>query len=213
MTDDGREDHGSRRPVPLRPLGALVDERVSGLQARYRNNRSSGVSDLAALRRASTAEPGADPRIWELTLAGIPTPAGAGDEPTAEERAAHAALTLYAVHQQSQSLPMHVPGQGLGRSVRTLGQRPGAEAAVRRRFEALGTAATFAELMQHARGLIRQLRSAAIPLDYGQLADDLVALQSPAHAPRVRLRWGRDYHRAPSAETGPSPSAATKETA
>ena len=136
MTDDGRADHGSRRPVPLRPLGALVDERVSGLQARYRNNRSSGVSDLAALRRASTAEPGADPRIWELTLAGIPTPAGAGDEPTAEERAAHAALTLYAVHQQSQSLPMHVPGQGsAGRCARWVsapGPKPPSAAGSRR---------------------------------------------------------------------------------
>jgi CRISPR system Cascade subunit CasB len=185
---------------PLRAIGHVVDSRVAALQERYRRNTSGGVSDLAALRRAATESPGADPRVWELTLAGLPVEPGAGDEPTDTERAVHAAMTLYAVHQQSQAAPMHRGGYGMGRSVRLLGERTNAKDAVRRRFEALGTAATFAELMQHSRGLVRQLRSAAIPLDYGQFADDLVALQSPAGADGVRLRWGRDYHRARPAD-------------
>jgi CRISPR system Cascade subunit CasB len=191
---------GSTRRTPLRAVGRLVDVRIAALQERYRHNTSGGVSDLAALRRAATEEPGADPRVWGLTLAGVPVEAGAGEEPTDAERAVHAAMTLYAVHQQSQPEGMHRPGYGLGRSVRILGRRIDNEDAVRRRFEALGTAATFAELMQHSRGLVRQLRSEAIPLDYGQLADDLVALQSPTGADRVRLRWGRDYHRARPAD-------------
>lgn len=200
MSDvDGAPLELHRRPfrrVPLHQAGRLVDERIAALQERYRANTSSGVSDLAALRRAATAEPGADPRVWELTLAGLPVEAGVGDEPTDAERAVHAAMTLYAVHQQSQRDRMHRAGHGLGRAVRALGREIGNEDAVRRRFEALGTAATFAGLMQHSRGLVRQLRGAAIPLDYGQFADDLLALQSPVRAGAVRLRWGRDYHRA-----------------
>jgi len=194
---------GARR-VPLRRLGTLVDERVRDLQGRYRANLSTGVSDLAALRRASTAAPGSVPRVWELTLAGLDVPAGTSDEPTDDERAAHAALTLYAIHQQSQSAAMHRAGYGLGRSVRALvAPDRGNEKAVRRRFEALGTASTFAELMDHARGLVRQFRTAAVPLDYGRLADDLGVLQDPAAAAGVRLRWGREYHRArPAAAVG-----------
>lgn len=196
MTDGPRSSGDSRR-VPLRRLGTLVDQRVQDVQGRYRRNQSSGLADLAALRRANAAAPGSDPRVWELTVAGLDVPAGASDEPTDDERAAHAALTLYAIHQQSQTASMHRADYGLGRSVRALVLPDKSnEKAVRRRFEALGTASTFAELMEHARGLVRQLRSAAVPLDYGRLADDLVALQATATAAGVRLRWGREYHRA-----------------
>jgi CRISPR system Cascade subunit CasB len=208
-TSDAPDRPADARRVPLRRVGTLVDERVRDLQGRYRRNQSSGVSDLAALRRASTAAPGSDPRVWELTLAGLDVPAGTSDEPTDDERAAHAAMTLYAIHQQSQTASMHRAGYGLGRSVRLL-VRPDRsnEKAVRRRFEALGTASTFTELMDHARGLVRQLRSAAVPLDYGRLADDLAVLQDPFAAAPVRLRWGREYHRAQPADAAEAATAA-----
>lgn len=205
-TSDTPETTTDARRVPLRRLGTLVDKRVRNLQGRYRENLSDGVSDLAALRRASTAAPGSDPRVWELTVAGLDVPAGTPDEPTDDERAAHAALTLYAIHQQSQTASMHRAGHGLGRSVRALVLPDKSnEKAVRRRFESLGTASTFAELMDHARGLVRQLRSAAVPLDYGRLADDLAALQDPSAAAGVRLRWGREYHRTRSADAAAAP--------
>ncbi len=217
MSSDATGTDAASRPE-LGRLGALVDQRVRDLQGRYRRNESSGVADLAALRRAANVAPGSDPRVWELTVAGLDVPAEVGDEPTDQERAAHAALTLYAIHQQSQSLPMHRRGSGLGRSVRALiSPDRGNERAVRRRFEALGTASTFPELMEHARGLVRQLRSAGIPLDYGRLAEDLLALQAPSTAAGVRLRWGRDYHRARLAEAPniapPQPSAEPEENA
>lgn len=201
------------RPVPPRvSLEELVGDRVTGLQARYLTGSSSGVGDLAALRRAVTGTPGEDPRTWALTVADV-SPWARDDEPTAAEQAAHAALTLYAVHQQSQGRAMHVRGRGLGSAVRALGRLTNAEDAVRRRFEALGTAATFPELMHHARGLVRQLRSAGVPLDYGRLARDLLDWQDPGRTASVRLRWGRDYHRvhaeAPATDaptTDPSPS-------
>jgi CRISPR system Cascade subunit CasB len=202
------------RQRQLTRVGQLVDSRIAELQERYLANISAGVADLAALRRAATAEPGSDPRVWALTVAGVAVGVDVGDDPTDDERAVHAAMTLYAIHQQSRPERMHHSGRGLGRAVRTLGQRAGNEDAVRRRFEALGTAATFAELMQHSRGLVRQLRSEAISLDYGQLADDLVALQSPTRAGAVRLRWGRDYHWArPTEQNESTPATETEETA
>jgi CRISPR system Cascade subunit CasB len=115
--------------------------------------------------------------------------------------AAYTAITLYAVHQQSRGQGMHRSGQGLGRAVRILRTRAGGAEAVRRRFEALGTAETFAEVVHHARGLITQLRGQDIPLDYGALADQLFSLQFRDGASRVRLAWGRDFYRATSEDS------------
>lgn len=219
MTDvdaapDGPTTRVAARRRPLQRIGQLVDSRIAPLQERYLANTSAGVADLAALRRAVAEEPGSDPRVWALTVADVAVGADLADDPTDEERAVHAAMTLYAVHQQSQRERMHRPGWGLGRAVRLLGQQVGNEDAVRRRFEALGTAAAFAELMEHSRGLVRQLRSQAVALDYGQLADDLIALQSPTRGGAVRLRWGRDYHRArPTDQHDATPATQTQESA
>jgi CRISPR system Cascade subunit CasB len=189
----------------------LVGARISGLQQRYLAGTSSGASDLAALRRAGNQPPGADPRTWELVLADV-SPGARGDEPTAAETAAHAALTLYAHHQQSRDRPMHQVGAGLGSAVRQLGRATSAEDAVRRRFEALGTASSLVELLHHARGLVRQLRSADVPLDYGRLTQDLLDWQDPTRASAVRLRWGRDYHRIRAATGDPQDTTTTDPT-
>ena len=54
-----------------------------------------------------------------------------------------------------------------------------------------------AERNHHARGIVTQLRSHAIALDYGRLAVDLYDLQFLNCADRVRRQWGRDYYRTP----------------
>jgi CRISPR system Cascade subunit CasB len=194
---------------PRAPLAELVGERVAAVQAQFLTGTSAGVSQLAALRRAATSPVGSDPQTWELTVAGV-SPWARGDDATDDERAVHAALTLYALHQQSRSQPMHRRGPGLGAAIRALGEATQARSAVRRRFEALGTAATFPELLHHARGLVGQLRSAGIALDYARLALDLRDWQDAARSASVRLRWGRDYHRVPHPDTRPD---STQETA
>ena len=193
------------------PLAELVEQRVRALQAQYLAGTSSGVSQLAALRRAATSPVGADPQTWELTVSGV-SPWAREDDATNDERAVHAALTLYALHQQSRDRPMHRTGTGLGAAVMALGEATRSKDAVRRRFEALGTATTFIELLHHARGLVHQLRSAAIPLDYARLALDLGDWQDPARSASVRLRWGRDYHHISNANTDTSTDP-TEETA
>ncbi len=184
-------------------MSAHVSAKVYALQRSATGRNVAG--DLANLRRAVNAEPGADPAVWEYTLDGLPERyVGRTDAPTAGESAVHAAMTLYAVHQQSKPTSMHKPGVSLGRALALLGRtrsvaaQPDASKAVKRRFDALMTAESFAELTYHARGLIQQLRAADIALDYGRLAEDLRLLQRPATANSVRLRWGRDYAFVPS---------------
>ena len=185
-----------RRDSPDTQLERFVSARVGSLQRGYLDRRADEVGALARLRRAVTSAPGADPATWGETLSGMPEALlGRGDEPSAHERAAHAAITVYAVHQQSQSTAMHRAGQSLGTAVRTLGQRTSADEAVRRRFQALGTATSLPETLHHLRGLVTHLRSKGIALDYGRLARDLRLLQRPATADGVRLAWGRDYYR------------------
>lgn len=170
-----------------------VVKRVDRLQRGYIAGESGAAASLAMLRRAIGTEPGADPLVWQYTL-GLPDVlAGHGDEPSPAERAVHYALTLFALHQQSQRIAMHLRGQSMGTAARKLSAE-GREGAVWRRFSALGTASSLAEASTHARGLIGQFRAAKIPLDYGLLAVDLFRLQDPRFADGVRLAWGRDYY-------------------
>lgn len=192
MTTTPAAEHEQRF---LRALGHTVDNRISSLQRRYLANSSEGRALLAQLRHAVAKAPGSDPAVWEITVGNLPGPTATSDEPTWAENASHAALTLYATHQQSRTEPMHAPGVGLGTAVRRLGLASGAEDAVRRRFDAAATATSFAETVHHLRGLVTQLRSHRIGLDYGRLADDLDQLQRPGGPDKVRLRWARQYYR------------------
>jgi CRISPR system Cascade subunit CasB len=192
MSDDTAE-----RPfVPpyYQPLYDFIDKLAAGLQNGYLDDQPYAVAALARLRRALTAEPGANPEVWAETLQGMPHKYAGHDKATTHERAAHAALCLYAVHQQGRGERMHVHGTSLGRAASRLGRDNRNEAAVHRRFQALATAINVDETLHHTRGLITQLRAASIPLDYGLLAVDLDRLQHPSGEDRVRLRWGRDYY-------------------
>lgn len=171
-----------------------VAQRVAQLQET--RNTPSTTAALARLRQAVGKPAGADPRSWAETMDGIPVGPGAnGDEPTVNEQAAHTAITLYALHQQSRPDRMHQPGASFGSALRELGRRRASDTSVKRRFDAAATATDLNEFAVHARGLISQLRAESIPIDYGLFADDLRGLQLSQSRDRVRLRWGRDYYR------------------
>ncbi len=194
----------------LGPLGEALDKPIKALQGAYlRESSSAARADLARLRRGLGKPTGSVPEIWELTIGAVPSSlAGNDDGPSRAEQAAHTALTLYALHQQSLSSPMHVAGVSFGRAVgrlRSVDQR--SEQAVTRRFMAAATAVSIAELLTHVRGLITQLRSAQLGMDYAAFADDVSKLLTPATAQSVRLRWGRDFYRTSTANTGPSDDA------
>ncbi|KGM13638.1 type I-E CRISPR-associated protein Cse2/CasB [Cellulomonas bogoriensis] len=187
----------------------FVTRQVGRIQAGYmrRPQQPWARAALAQLRRGVGREVGAVPEILELTV-NPGAPVSGSEAPTPEENAIHLALTLYAVHQQSQSSPMHVPGVSFGTAVGSIRFRDGREnPGVVRRFQAMGTSVGLGEAAHHARTLVALLRSAGRGLDYGRFAEDLAAFQLPWRADGVRLQWGRDFYRvspAPSITTSPT---------
>lgn len=189
----------ARRARRLGRIGLLVNQRIGGahgLQKRYLDNESLGRAEVAALRKGANRAPGELPEIWELTRVEVPD--GASDAPTREEIAVHTAMTLYAVHQQSRSECMFVPGRGLGRAAHELVGTDEENPSARARFNALVTSTTVAELRHHLRNLVSLLRSRGIALDHAMLADDIVRFQRPGGAKSVRLAWARQYYSLPA---------------
>jgi CRISPR system Cascade subunit CasB len=184
-------------------FGGHVAQTIATLQKGYLGERPAAVTTMAQLRAAVDREPGASYAVLDVTS--VPDrhlEQWRGDEPTPTERAKHAALTLYATHQQSRrDAPMHVDDVSLGEAVYRLAHTsddadPAARRpAVLRRFATLGTADTLAQLVHHLRSLVRQLRDAKIPLDYGLLAEDLARFQRRGGPEDVRALWGRDFYR------------------
>jgi CRISPR system Cascade subunit CasB len=189
-------------PVEQRaPLSTqqFVHRTITGIQRGFLAEHQSSESRaaLARLRRGAGRDASALPDLYPL-LINPDAPPNASEVATRDETAIHTALTLYAMHQQSQPRAMHVTGTtfgaALGRLYRSLDDNPG----VLRRFQALGTASQLSELVHHARGLVTMLRSEGIAFDYGWFAADLVGYQDPRRADGIRLRWGRDFYRVPT---------------
>lgn len=187
----------------------FVTRQVGRIQAGYtrRPQQPWARAALAQLRRGLGREVGAVPEVLELVV-NPDAPVTRSEAPTSEENAIHLALTLYAVHQQSQSSPMHVPGVTFGTAVGSIRFQDGREnPGVVRRFQAMGTAVGLAEVAHHARTLVVLLRGSGRGFDYGRFAEDLAAYQLPWRADGVRLRWGRDFYR-----VSPAPSTTTSAT-
>ena len=179
-----------------------VGGRVGRLQGQllHGDGRPAALQHLAELRRARPDDPGQPlpPVVWPLILEGLPPQARGRDEDLSRwEWAAVTALALYAWHQQSLGVGMHRPGQAFGVAVRRLAQPPGAASPaepVVRRFNQVLTADGIDGVHTYTRGLITMLRGAALPVDYGRLANDLAGLAaSPAQRVRVQTRWSREF--------------------
>jgi CRISPR system Cascade subunit CasB len=181
----------------LGTLGKALDGRLDRLQADYLAGSPRARADIAKLRRAVGKPTGSVPEVWEYTMAAVPSSLQWDrDEPSRAEQAAHAALTLFAQHQQSISVPAHQHAVSFGQAVGRLAQtEERSHQAVTRRFMAVATAGSVGEMLTHMRGLITQLHSAQIGFDYARLADDLLGLLNPDRAQRIRLVWGRDFYR------------------
>jgi len=193
----------SRRRVAFAgPVGRFVTQCVEELLAT--SARPATVATLARLRANIGRAPGVDATIWDVTMAGAPGKPQ-DDSPTAEESAIHAALTLFALHQRGTAIPMHRRGLAFGQAIRQLNDRVGSggdgPGPVRRRFNALVTATSFAELSYHLRSPVEQLRRFEIAFDYGLFADDLFFFQLPGRTNDVRRAWARQYYRQPTSPT------------
>lgn len=181
---------------------ASVYGRVNGLIIhRLSKDSPAARAQRAQLRGALGREVGTVPEIWDLTL--DDRSGYLGDAPTPGENAVHGALTLWALHQGSNSRPMHDSSKwprSFAAAVRVVaegqrGDRCAEETPIYRRFAAAVQAPTFEGLLIHLRSLVSQLESAEIPCSYAGLAADLFTWQEPSRRASVMREWGRQFAR------------------
>jgi len=202
--------------TPLTWVGEFVDQRVRELQEGYRLDRPDAVAALARLRRGAGKQIEDVPDLWGLVLderfyEGAPR---AGEDVMRDaETAAHTALTLYALHQQSRRDDrMHQRGRDLGGAVRRLMPPGEIDEPLRKRFAKLGSATTLGALAQRLREIVTLLRRDAVPLDYGLLADQIHQFRTLEGAKRVRAAWGRGFHAyRPKTTDSPAPGTETSD--
>ena len=193
-------------------VGHSVEYRLK----RIVNSSSDGVvkASLANLRRGIGTAPGDIPELWELFLQDLPEEMlSRSGVPTHAQWAVYIALTLFALHQQGKDLQkesMYRQENGLGKAVTCLIHGEDDKTRIQRRFNVLATSADIQELAHHLRGMIQLLRSEGIPLDYPELAKDLYLYQNEDYRSQVRLRWGQDFYRRKTTETGKEDSNETE---
>lgn len=191
--DGASQGYSSRSAVRGRVAGLIVH--------RLSKETPSARALRAQLRGALGKEVGSIPAIWDLTL--DDRSEHMGDAPTRGEKAIHGALTLWALHQGSNSRPMHDSSKHPRRFASAIrmvaeGQRGDSraeETPIYRRFAAAVQAPTFEGLLVHLRSLVSQLEAAEIPCDYAQLAADLFTWQDPRYRMSVKRAWGRQFAR------------------
>ncbi|MFB8128750.1 type I-E CRISPR-associated protein Cse2/CasB [Streptomyces mirabilis] len=192
-------------PTARSRIVELAAAQITPWQEGYLRDSPKDVAVLARLRRGAGRDAADLPDLWELVdtsplqarLEGV-RPLGEEELVRAED-ALHAALTLWALHQQSRGARMHRPHTykrpaGLGAAVRRLMPPDGIDEPVRKRLVRAGTAPDLTSLSQRLRDLIVLLRRADIPLDYGLLAGQLYTWQRPGGADTIRREWGRSFH-------------------
>lgn len=158
----------------------------------------SSKAQLARLRRGAGKRPGELPELWGIFLRNMPEELmGKEGRPSYAEWAIYTALTLFALHQQGHSEPMHAEGEEnrLGRAVKKLAHGEEEEENVRRKFSIAARSDDMEELSYHLKTLVRMLGRNDIKLDYEDLAKDLYRFQFENDTDQVRLKWGQDFYR------------------
>ncbi|MCX4744807.1 type I-E CRISPR-associated protein Cse2/CasB [Kitasatospora sp. NBC_01287] len=194
----------TRPPTDQRKLGLVgtaVEPHIRELQRGYREDRADAVSAVARIRRGAGRSVAEAVDLWGVTgmerLYQEQALRGAAAEEA--ENAFHAAITLWALHQQAhRESGMHRRGGWqLGGAVRRLMPTNDIDEAVRMRFVRLGSSSSFDLLSQRLREIVLLLRRGdGIPLDYGVLADQLFQWQRPDGRTAVRRAWGHSFHAA-----------------
>ncbi|GAA2127271.1 type I-E CRISPR-associated protein Cse2/CasB [Actinomadura napierensis] len=150
--------------------------------------------DLAALRAGLGREAGEVPSMWRFYTCPVDDQLAQRGRVSVEQRAEHAALALYGLHQQSKRSSMHHPKKPLGMALHRLHSSGRFSAqAVDARVNAAATTTNPAALLMRLRGLIEQLRVIGEPLDY----DGLMRLVQDWHYEDgrrgARRRWAMEY--------------------
>lgn len=160
--------------------------------------------DLAALRSGLGRPVMDSPKLWPFYNSEVDDALALRDEVSDEQKAEHAALALYGLHQQSQPDPMHRQGVKLGTALLRLRQSGKfSEEALDRRVAVMAEATSVTALLVHLRGLVTQLRSIRQPLDYTHLMSDIRRWHDPEQRAQVRLKWALGYQAWKNAQDRP----------
>ena len=160
--------------------------------------QNASKAQLAQLRRGIGKRPGEIPELWGMFLKSMPEELmGKNGEPSYTEWATYTTLTLFALHQQGHSEPMHAEGEEnrLGRAVRRLIQNEEDEENVRLKLSIVARSDDMTEISYHLKTIVKLLRINDIRLDYVDFARDLYWFQFDKYVDRVRLKWGQDFYR------------------
>ncbi|MFD4611916.1 type I-E CRISPR-associated protein Cse2/CasB [Streptomyces sp. NPDC058440] len=138
------------------------------------------------------------------------------DPPEAEQHIWLLVAGLFALHSQPQPEEQHRRAS-IGTAMGLLAQDRGDS--VRRRFTQL-VSVEGPSLPHYLRQCAQLLSTAAIPLDYYRLLDELVDLltddphgRNTERRQRIRLTWARDYHRASHLDDSPAAGESDSSTA
>lgn len=181
-------------------LVRFVLHRSHALSEGYCANRASAVEAIAVLAQAAERPIGSSLQALKWTIDEAPSGWVSNDgQASRAELAAYATLTLFAVHHRSRKdTSPHTDAVKFGQAVRQAVDPATNGTGVERRFEQLGAATSWEQLLGRLRSLIQLLKQDRRAFDYGQLAKDLFDWQFPERRNTVRLRWGRDFYNLPS---------------
>lgn len=183
-------------------LQRFVSAKINRLRRQKDAGVSAAIAELAQLRRGAGKVPTGYPYLMCMVLVlenedkedkqAFPEQCrGKGDRPNDAEIAAYTALTLFALHQQSQNQSMHDAKVSFGRAVGKLVGNT--TSSMKKRFDSLLTAQTENARQHYLRSLITLLRSKSIAFNYGQFAVDYMYLQNPSTRKNVLYRWNSEF--------------------
>lgn len=180
-------------------LQQFIGAKVMRLYRQKNGGVSSAIAELARLRRGAGKTPLESPKLWGDVLGldkederAFPKKyRGEDDNPTNAETAAYTALTLFALHQQSQKELMHNADVSFAKAIGRLVSQT--TPSVKKRFDSLMTAQTEKARQHYLRSIVTLLRSEGITFDYGRFTTDYMYLLNSTTRQKVLYRWNRDF--------------------
>ena len=179
-------------------VGEYVSKQIKILaENASRLEQGSSKAHLAQLRRGIGKRPGELPELWGRFLNDLEEEMmSKTGEPSYEEWAIYTTLTLFSLHQQGHSEPMHAVGKEnhFGRAVRKLVHNEDDEENIRKKLSIAARSDDMTELSYHLKTIVKLLENNDIKLDYVDLAKDLYWFQFENNVDKVRLKWGQDFY-------------------
>lgn len=199
-TTQSSAEQGTTGPSLMTSVGATCQRLQSNYLSGAGSQKSSAArATLARLRRNGTRPLLQDPLLLEEVLTVLDPPLserelGRGDKPSRSEEACAVAMSLFAVHMQSATKPVHESSTSFAMACGHLYALELSDS-IKPRVDSMLLATNKASRITHIRSFVTLMRAKSIAFDYGRLAADLRSLADPTKRPGVQLRWGRDFVR------------------